>query len=148
MGREKDLSTVVEITHKDVPRELDDFQLQKRQRHEHSYDMQMDQPTVPEPIERVAKRVLDRLFGGQSYDADEARRLAVAAAEKIKDETLGLVSPRVRLVVQVVVTESRGQAVRAISRCVWDAEKDRCMRAEFANQQLRAVASVFAIYCE
>ncbi|XP_043209993.1 dynein light chain Tctex-type protein 2B-like, partial [Amphibalanus amphitrite] len=80
------------------------------------------------------------------YDADEARRLAVAAAEKIKDETLGLVSPRVRLVVQV--TESRGQAVRAISRCVWDAEKDRCMRAEFTNQQLRAVASVFAIYCE
>ena len=63
MGREKDLSTVVEITHKDVPRELDDFQQQKRQRYERSYDMEMDQPTVPEPIERVATRVLQKLFG-------------------------------------------------------------------------------------
>ena len=67
MGREKDLSKVVEITHRDVPRELEDYQLQKRQRYERSYDMDMDVPTIPEPIERVAQQVLQTFFGGKRW---------------------------------------------------------------------------------
>ena len=65
MGRERDFSSVVKITHRDVPRELEEYQLQRRQRHERTYDMQMDVPTLPEPIERAAERTLQKLFTGK-----------------------------------------------------------------------------------
>ena len=47
-----------------------------------------------------------------------------------------------------MVMDNRGQTVRAISRCVWDPEKDRCMKTVFQNQEVLVVATVFAIYYE
>ena len=46
------------------------------------------------------------VFCAYSYTAEEARRLSVLAADEIKEQSLKLVSPRVRLVVQVTINNT------------------------------------------
>ncbi|XP_037081579.1 tctex1 domain-containing protein 1-like [Pollicipes pollicipes] len=140
--------TIVEITHKHVPRELEDFQVQRRQRFERSYEMTMDQPTIPGPIEAHMQDILDVRFKNERYDPEKMKELAADAAEEIKKHIIEVASQRVRVVVHVMTGEATGQAVRAITRCLWDPEKDRSMRAVVENQELFAVASAFALYYE
>lgn len=138
----------VEITHKHVPRELEDFQVQRRQRYEHSYDMTMDMPTIPGPIEERMRSTLETYFKDERYDPEKMKQLASDAADEIKQDAIKMVSPRVRIVCQVLVGQKSGQAARAISRCLWDPEKDRFMRAFLENQELFVSATVFALYFE
>ena len=56
--------------------------------------------------------------------------------------------PHMTVLKNITLGQRKGQAVRLVSRCLWDAETDNCASASWSNARVYAVAMCFALYYE
>ena len=55
---------------------------------------------------------------------------------------------RHKLICHVIIMENQKQGTSAVSRSLWDADRDNSSTACFENESLVAVANVYAVYFE
>lgn len=55
---------------------------------------------------------------------------------------------RYKLVIQVTLGQKKGQAMRIVSRCLWDANTDSFASEHYENDSLYCVAQVYGLYYE
>ena len=56
--------------------------------------------------------------------------------------------PRYKIVVQVVLGQSKNQGVKIASRCLWDTETDNYASYTYTSESLWCTAMVFGLYVE
>uniref|UniRef100_A0A4W3JFP0 Tctex1 domain containing 2 n=1 Tax=Callorhinchus milii TaxID=7868 RepID=A0A4W3JFP0_CALMI len=99
-------------------------------------------PRVKDSIRHVLKEELS----GKVYDPEEVPGLTKRIAETIKDEVKEMDFDRYKVVVQVVLGEQRGEGVKMVARCFWDADTDNFAQEVYMNESLFCVAAAFGIY--
>lgn len=57
-------------------------------------------------------------------------------------------SCRYKLVIQVTVGQKQGQAMRIISRCLWDQTNDNFASEYYENESMYCVCQVYGLYYE
>jgi tctex1 domain-containing protein 2 len=95
--------------------------------------------------------LLKEALKGKKYSSIQSGTYSKELSQDIMRETRLLMnnaSPRYKLVAHVAIGEPNGQDVRVGSRCVWDSAFDNCASVVYKNENLFAVATVFAIYFE
>ena len=55
---------------------------------------------------------------------------------------------RYKLVIQVTLGQKLGQAMRIVSRCLWDTSSDAFASEYFENETLYCVCQVYGLYFE
>ncbi|WAR00372.1 TC1D1-like protein [Mya arenaria] len=99
-------------------------------------------------VQQLANEVLERELEGESYCPNTAGRLACNVANVIKNEVKQLNMPRYKIICQVIITDTKDQAMEAASKFLWDQNTDNHVCATFANAHLSAYAIVYAVYFE
>lgn len=55
---------------------------------------------------------------------------------------------RYKLIVQVTLGQKKGQAMRLVSRCLWDTATDNFATAYYENDSLYCVCQCYGLYIE
>ena len=84
----------------------------------------------------------------QKYDPVKAAQIAKQLADDLKERVKALGYDRYKLVVQVTIGQKIGQAMRIVSRCLWDSTIDNFVSEYFENESLCCVCQVYAFYFE
>ncbi|KAK9808628.1 hypothetical protein WJX72_000840 [[Myrmecia] bisecta] len=94
----------------------------------------------------VMGAVLKQKLTGMQYHADNTSAWAREIADEIKASLKGEGWSRYKFVVQVVIGEQRGEAVRMGCRCFWDQKTDDYAQQVFTNESIFCVAAAYGIY--
>lgn len=97
-------------------------------------------------VAALVRSVLAERLGG--YDPVKAAATTKHIAEELRERVKALGYERYKLVVQVTLGQKKGQAMRVVSRCLWDAGADNHVSEVFENDSLYCVAQVFGLYYE
>lgn len=100
----------------------------------------------PSEVRSLLKEFLDRTLTDIKYDHEQASALSKSLSEQIRDQLRASQHPRYKLMVQVVLGDKKGQAVRVGTRCRWDADTDNLASYTYTNETLFCVVVVFACY--
>jgi len=100
----------------------------------------------PSEVRSQLKEFLDRTLQDIKYDHAQASALSKSLSEQIRDQLRASQHPRYKLMVQVVLGDKKGQAVRVGTRCRWDADTDSLASYTYTNETLFCVVVVFACY--
>ncbi|KAJ2741387.1 hypothetical protein GGI20_005227 [Coemansia sp. BCRC 34301] len=101
-------------------------------------------PTVAKPI---ISEVLRSTIGNAKYAADVMAELSTSIGERIVERLVaepGL--ERYKFVANVSIFQNSGQGARMGIGATWDQESDAAVQETFANDSIRCVAVVFAVY--
>ncbi|KAF8382705.1 dylt-2 [Pristionchus pacificus] len=91
--------------------------------------------------EVVAEQLAGEIFSMLTVE-DLGRKISDAINQRLKDLNL----PRYKFIVQVMIGESRGQGVHAMSQCVWDADVDGMATINYNLNNIWCQATAFAIF--
>ena len=83
----------------------------------------------------------------KDFDNDIAHSTCKNLSSTIKDRLKLSKLDRYKFVVQVSIGEKKGQGVRMVNRCFWDAETDNMIVETFMNDKIFCTVTVYAIYC-
>ena len=100
----------------------------------------------PSEVRSAVKEFIDRTLQDIKYDHSQASSLSKSLSEQIRDQLRTTQHPRYKLMVQVVLGDKKGQAVRVGTRCRWDADTDSLASYTYTNDTLFCVVVVFACY--
>ncbi|CAM4653845.1 unnamed protein product [Leuciscus chuanchicus] len=95
--------------------------------------------------ECIREILREQLYGVQ-YNPDEVPTLSTSLVDSIKNKLKDVGFDKYKLIVQVVVGEQRGQGVKMVARCLWDADTDSCAQDIYMNDSLFCVAAAFGVY--
>eukprot|EP00879_Flechtneria_rotunda_P010008 GHRR01010464.1.p1 GENE.GHRR01010464.1~~GHRR01010464.1.p1 ORF type:complete len:137 (+),score=20.07 GHRR01010464.1:240-650(+) len=99
-------------------------------------------------IQEVLKHVLQERMGKQQYDPIKAAQISKHIAEDLREKVKALGYDRYKLVIQVTLGQKKGQAMRIVSRCLWDTSTDNFASEYYENDTLYCVCQVFGLYYE
>eukprot|EP00755_Sulcionema_specki_P021997 Sspe_Gene.75444::Locus_47138_Transcript_1_1_Confidence_1.000_Length_568::g.75444::m.75444 len=99
-------------------------------------------------VEKVMEAILYAKLHDKEYDPNEQAQLTKELCTEIQSEVKKMGYERYKLVIQVNITEARGQGIRIASRCLWDPEQDNYAEAIFKSQHMWCCALCFGCYWE
>lgn len=99
-------------------------------------------------VYRVLEQILKERMEGQKYDPVKGAQTAKQLAEDLREKVKALGYDRYKLVVQVTLGQTKGQAMRITSRCLWDTNSDDYASAFYQNDTLYCVCQVYGLYYE
>jgi hypothetical protein len=99
-------------------------------------------------VQAILRGVLKERMEGQAYDAVKAAQISKHIAEDLRERVKALGYERYKLVVQVTLGQKKGQAMRIVSRCLWDTATDAFASEYFENESLYCVCQVFGLWYE
>eukprot|EP00891_Asterochloris_glomerata_P006926 jgi/Astpho2/6926/e_gw1.00107.179.1_t len=85
---------------------------------------------------------------GQMYDPVKGAQYAKQLADDLREKVKALGYDRHKLVVQVTLGQKKGQAMRIVSRCLWDTHADASASEFYENETLYCVCQVYGLYFE
>ncbi|KAJ8301892.1 hypothetical protein KUTeg_020879 [Tegillarca granosa] len=122
--------------------------LNSSQLYENSYVINNDDNTVATKIKGVIEDLLDTYLKHKKYDSQTCGYLACTLSTMIKERLKNLNLRRYKFVCQVVIGQTKRQDICVSSRCLWMIETDTHQQANYSNDSLFAVVTVFAVYFE
>eukprot|EP00775_Hariotina_reticulata_P010392 gene10392-10550_t len=99
-------------------------------------------------VQDILKAVLKERMEQQQYDAVKAAQISKHIAEDLREKVKALGYERHKLVIQVTLGQKKGQAMRIVSRCLWDTHNDNFASEYYENDSLYCVCQVFGLYYE
>ena len=99
-------------------------------------------------VQAILKAVLRERMEKQQYDPVKAAQISKHIAEDLREKVKALGYDRYKLVIQVTLGQKKGQAMRIVSRCLWDTATDSFASEYFENESLYCVCQVFGLYFE
>lgn len=99
-------------------------------------------------VQAILKSVLKERMEKQQYDPVKAAQISKHIAEDLREKAKALGYDRYKLVIQVTLGQKKGQAMRIVSRCLWDTSTDSFASEYFENESLYCVCQVFGLYFE
>ena len=99
-------------------------------------------------VQAVLKQVLHERMEKQKYDPVKGAQIAKQLADDLREKVKLLGYERYKLVIQVTIGQKIGQAMRIVSRCLWDTSCDNFASEYFENESLYCVCQVYGLYCE
>jgi hypothetical protein len=93
-------------------------------------------------VQDILKGVVSEHMANQQYDPRQAAQTAKQIAESLREKVKALGYDRYKLVIQVTLGQKKGQAMRIVSRCLWDTETDSYASEYFENDSLYCVCQV------
>lgn len=99
-------------------------------------------------VQAILKSVLRERMEKQQYDPVKAAQISKHIAEDLREKVKALGYGRYKLVIQVTLGQKKGQAMRIVSRCLWDTSTDSFASEYFENESLYCVCQVFGLYFE
>ncbi|KAK9828847.1 hypothetical protein WJX72_002390 [[Myrmecia] bisecta] len=99
-------------------------------------------------VQEVLKQVLKERMEGQQYDPVKGAQHAKQLADDVREKVKALGYERHKLVVQVTLGQKKGQAMRIVSRCLWDTHSDASASEYYENETMYCVCQVYGLYIE
>jgi hypothetical protein len=99
-------------------------------------------------VQAILKAVLKERMEKQQYDPVKAAQISKHIAEDLREKVKALGYDCYKLVIQVTLGQKKGQAMRIVSRCLWDTSTDSFASEYFENESLYCVCHVFGLYFE
>jgi tctex1 domain-containing protein 2 len=99
----------------------------------------------PAEVKKLIQQTLHETLQNKSYSTENAKKWTKSIADDI-NRTLNAFNKRYKHVVQVVVTEKKGQGIKCSAQCRWDCESDRQISENFINDTIICIVTVFGIY--
>ena len=99
-------------------------------------------------VQAILKSVLKERMEKQQYDPVKAAQISKHIAEDLREKVKALGYDRYKLVIQVTLGQKKGQAMRIVSRCLWDTSTDNFASEYYENESLYCVCQVFGLYFE
>lgn len=99
-------------------------------------------------VESTLRQVMKERMENQQYDPVKGAQIAKQLADDLRERIKGLGYDRYKLVIQVTLGQKIGQAMRIVSRCLWDSSADSFASEVYENESLYCVCQVFALYYE
>ncbi len=129
------------------------FAMHKDIRYENTYIMQPEGYGSDAKFDRarvlkVLKEVLKERMEKQKYDPVKGAQVAKQLADDLREKVKQLGYERYKLVIQVTIGQKLGQAMRIVSRCLWDNANDNFASEFFENESLYCVCQVYGLYYE
>eukprot|EP00756_Hemistasia_phaeocysticola_P000634 Hpha_TRINITY_DN10466_c0_g1::TRINITY_DN10466_c0_g1_i1::g.193402::m.193402 len=103
---------------------------------------------VKREVERTMEEIITERLRGREYDPQEGQQLTKELCSEIQGKVKNLGYERYKLVIQVNISENRGQGMRIASRCLWDPDQDNYAEAVFKNDSLWCCAICWGCYWE
>ncbi len=97
-------------------------------------------------VQEILKVVLKDRMDKQQYDPRQAAQTAKHIAEDLREKVKALGYDRYKLVIQVTLGQKKGQAMRIVSRCLWDTSTDSFASEYYDNDSLYCVCQVYGLY--
>ncbi|KAJ2385999.1 hypothetical protein GGI23_006596 [Coemansia sp. RSA 2559] len=98
-------------------------------------------------VRKLMSEVLRNELGNAKYDADEVAQLSKRIGEMINRRLSGESgSERYKYVTNVSIFQNKGQGARMGTSTIWDPVSDAMVQEVFANDSVKCVAVVFAVY--
>ncbi|XP_026284120.1 dynein light chain Tctex-type protein 2B-like [Frankliniella occidentalis] len=115
---------------------------------QHSFKIRpdLDEKFRPQAAKEAIQSLLTEQLSGKVYANENVDDLTKSVAKLALERVKAMEFQRYKLLVQVVLGEQRGAGVRMGARCMWDAEADSYASAEYANDSLFCVVTVFAVF--
>ena len=114
---------------------------------QNTFKLNPDEPFYTSSVSLILKEEL-RCLENVIYEPERARSLSLEVCNRINARLKELDFTRHKLVSTITITENLGQGICAVSRCLWDKERDNFVFETFRNATLLAVACVFGVYYE
>lgn len=99
-------------------------------------------------VSALLKQMLSERMQDQKYDPVKGAQIAKQLADDIREKVKLLGFDRYKLVIQVTLGQKTGQAMRIVSRCLWDTTTDSFATETFENESVYCVAQVYGLYFE
>lgn len=99
-------------------------------------------------VRALLRGVLAERIERQAYDPVKAAHITKHIAEDLREKVKALGCERHKLIIQVTLGQKTGQAMRAVSRCLWDTATDGFASESYENETLYCLCQVFALYYE
>ena len=99
-------------------------------------------------VQEILATVLKERIQKQKYDPIKAAQISKHIAEDLREKVKALGYDRYKLVIQVTLGQKKGQAMRIVSRCLWDTHTDSFASESYENDSLYCVCQVFGLYYE
>ena len=99
-------------------------------------------------VQAVLKQVLKEKMDNQSYDPVKGAQITKQLADDLREKVKVLGYDRYKLIIQVTLGQKTGQAMRIVSRCLWDTATDNFASEYFENESLYCVCQVYGLYYE
>lgn len=99
-------------------------------------------------VQEVLQQVLSENMAKQQYDPVKGAQVAKKLSDDLREKVKVLGYDRYKLVIQVTIGQKTGQAMRIVSRCLWDTNTDNFASEYFENETLYCVCQVYGIYYE
>lgn len=99
-------------------------------------------------LQEILRSLLKERMEGQQYDPRQAAQTAKHIAEDLREKVKALGYERYKLVIQVTLGQKKGQAMRIVSRCLWDSSTDTFASEYYENDSLYCVCHVYGLYYE
>lgn len=99
-------------------------------------------------VREVLVHMLKERLEGQQYDPVKSSQISKMLADDLREKVKALGYERFKLIVQVTLGEKKGQAMRLVSRCLWDTDTDNYATAYYENDSLYCVCQCYGLYIE
>ncbi|GIL44490.1 hypothetical protein Vafri_1943 [Volvox africanus] len=99
-------------------------------------------------VQAVLKQVLKERIEKQKYDPVKGAQISKQLSDDLREKVKALGYDRYKLVIQVTVGQKQGQAMRIISRCLWDTQSDNFASEFYENESMYCVCQVYGLYYE
>ncbi|KAJ1531734.1 hypothetical protein ONE63_000397 [Megalurothrips usitatus] len=100
----------------------------------------------PQEVKEIILNILTENLSGKVYASEEVGSLTKDLACQVRSTVKDMPFPRYKFMVQVVLGEQRAAGVKMGARCMWDSDADSYASAEYQNDSLFCVATVFAVF--
>eukprot|EP01025_Chloroclados_australasicus_P059618 TRINITY_DN75483_c0_g1_i1.p2 TRINITY_DN75483_c0_g1~~TRINITY_DN75483_c0_g1_i1.p2 ORF type:complete len:135 (-),score=7.23 TRINITY_DN75483_c0_g1_i1:385-765(-) len=99
-------------------------------------------------VQQVVREMLKERLDGQVYDPVKAAQVSKQLADSLREKIKTLGYDRYKFIVQVNLGQKLGQAMRIVSRCLWDTETDSFASEYYENESMYCVCQVYGLYYE
>ena len=96
----------------------------------------------------ILNAVLAEHVRGIDYDGRRGPSLSKMLTDTVLGKVKELNYSRYKIVVQVTVGQRLGQAMRVVSRALWNAKTDTFASVSYENQTMYCIINVFGLYYE
>ena len=97
-------------------------------------------------VQEVLRQVIRERIDKQQYDPLKGAQITKQMADDLRERVKALGYSRYKLVVQVTLGQKSGQAMRIVSRCLWDTSTDSFASETYENETVYCVCQVYGLY--
>uniref|UniRef100_A0A0N4ZQT6 Tctex1 domain-containing protein 2 n=1 Tax=Parastrongyloides trichosuri TaxID=131310 RepID=A0A0N4ZQT6_PARTI len=95
---------------------------------------------------KILQEVCQELLHDKTFEIATIEDSSNLIAETIRERLKELNLPRYKYIIQVVITEQRGQGVNVMASCMWDPDTDNAVNHLYTNNFLFCEAIIYAVF--